>query len=248
MLQTSSCAANQRIRATKYSQVGKPLCYYTGGRVELFSRLRDTRTEVLSVNEMLPRHVLPVPSANFWLNLRHPFPPVRGWIMQQIIKLQMATQVNADLLLLADSDVLLVRPVAAETFRTEGRTRFYRRDNEIHSDMSRHIIWHENACKLLGVPMESPPLPDYTSAFNLWERNTVLALQERIQQQTGRHWLDAVTRRLHFGEFMLYGVFVDKVLGAHSNVAVSESMLCHSYWEAAPLDSTEADELVGNAR
>ena len=85
--------------------------------VRLFSRLRGTRTEVLSVDEVLPRRVLPVAGANFWLNLRRPFTPVRGWVMQQVIKLQMATQLNADLLLLADSDVRLVRPVTAETFR-----------------------------------------------------------------------------------------------------------------------------------
>lgn len=212
--------------------------------VKLFSRLRGTRTEVLSVDEVLPRHVLSVPGANFWLNVRCPWPPVRGWVMQQVIKLQMATQVNVGLLLMADSDVLLVRPVTAETFCVGGRTPFYRLDNEIGSDMPRHLVWHDVACKLLGVPPAPLPLPDYISPFNVWERRIAIALQERIQQTTGRHWLDAITGQMHFSEFVLYGMFVDKVLGTRANVTETRSMFCHSYWKRTPLDTAEADKFV----
>lgn len=212
--------------------------------VKLFSRLRGTRTEVLSVDEVLPRHVLSVPGANFWLNVRCPWPPVRGWVMQQVIKLQMATQVNVGLLLLADSDVVLVRPVTAETFCVGGRTPFYRLDNEIGSDMPRHLVWHDVAGKLLGVPPAPLPLPDYISPFNVWERRIAIALQERIQQTTGRHWLDAITGQMHFSEFILYGMFIDKVLGARANVTETRSMFCHSYWKRTPLDTAEADKFM----
>ncbi len=212
--------------------------------VKLFSRLRGTRTEVLSVDEVLPRHVWPVPGANFWLNTRRPWPPVRGWVMQQVIKLQVAAEIDVDLLLLADSDVLLVRPVSAETFRVGGRTCFYRRDNEIGSGMPRHLVWCDVACKLLGVPPAPPPHPDYISPFNVWERRIAIALQERIQQTTGRHWLDAITGQLHFSEFVLYGMFVDKVLGEGANVTETGSMLCHTYWKRTPLDTAEADKFV----
>jgi Family of unknown function (DUF6492) len=212
--------------------------------VKLFSRLRGTRTEVLSVDEVLPWHVMPVPGANFWLNLRRPWPPLRGWAMQQIIKLQMAAKVNADLLLLADSDVVLVRPVTGETFRAEGRTRFFRRDNEVGKDWPRHVLWNDVASMLLGVPPKPPPLPDYISPFNVWDRHIVIALQERIQQTTGQHWLNAVGGQLHFSEFFLYGVFVDKVLGGQINVTETDSMFCHTYWKRTPLDITEGERFV----
>jgi SAM-dependent methyltransferase len=212
--------------------------------VKLFSRLRGTRTEVLSVDEVLPWHVLPVPGANFWLNLRRPWPPVRGWVMQQIIKLEMAAKVNADLLLLADSDVVLVRPVTGETFRAHGRTRFYRREKEIGSDRPRHVRWNDVACMLLGVPPEPPPLPDYISPFNVWDRRIAVALQERIQQTTGKHWLDAVAAQLHFSEFVLYGVFADKVLGGQVSVTDSDSMFCHNYWKRTPLDIAAGERFL----
>ena len=126
----------------------------TPGRdLKLFSRLRSTRTEVLSVDEILPWHFLSAPAVNFWLNLRRPWPPVRGWVMQQVIKLQMARQVNADLLLLADSDVRLVRPVTSDKFRVDGQTLFFRMDKEVGADMPRHVLWYDAASRLLGVPV-----------------------------------------------------------------------------------------------
>jgi hypothetical protein len=210
----------------------------------LFSRLSDSRTEVLTVDELLPWSVIDIPRSNFWLNLRQPIPPVRGWVMQQLIKMQIAEHVDADLYILADSDVLLVRPVNAQTFRTNGRTQFYRVTDEITEQMPRHVVWHRAAEKLLGLSRESPPLPDYVSAFNVWDRAVIRALQERISQTTGKRWLDAVGGQLHFSEFIIYGVFVDRVLGSSANVAPTDSMLCHSYWHPRPLDLTAAEDFV----
>jgi hypothetical protein len=212
--------------------------------LKLFSRLRGARTEVLSVDEVLPRHVLPVPAANFWLNLHRPWPPVRGWVMQQVIKLQMARQVDADLLLLADSDVRLVRPVTSDTFRVDGQTLFYRKDKEIGYDRTRHVLWHDVAAKLLGVGSAPPPLPDYISPFNVWDRRIVIAMLERVEQATGSQWLDAVSGQMHFSEFFLYGVFVDKALASDVSVLGTSSMFCRAYWEHAPLDVSEGLRFV----
>jgi hypothetical protein len=212
--------------------------------LKLFSRLRGTRTEVLSVDEVLPWHVLSVPAVNFWLNLRRPWPPVRGWVMQQVIKLQMARQVNADLLLLADSDVRLVRPVTSDKFRVDGQPLFFRLDKEVGSDMPRHVLWYDAASMLLGVPSAPPPLPDYISPFNVWDRRIVLAMLERIERATGSHWLDAVAGRMHFSEFFLYGVFVDKALGSQVSVRGTSSMFCRGYWKHRPLDLTEGLRFV----
>jgi hypothetical protein len=156
--------------------------------------------------------------------------------MQQIVKLAVAAELGADLVVLADSDVALVRPVAVDTFREDGRVRFYRSDRAVDERLPRHLIWHKVARRLLGLPPAGPPpLPDYISAFNVWERRVVLALRERIEQVNGRPWLDAIASQLHLSEFILYGVFVDAVLGTSARVIAAESMLCHSYWGPEPL-------------
>ena len=156
--------------------------------------------------------------------------------MQQIVKFGAAAELGVDLLVLADSDVVLVRPVTIDTFRNKERVRFYRSEGAVDERLPRHLLWHEVARKLLGLPPAEPaPLPDYISAFNVWDRRVVLALQERIEAVTGRPWLDAIASQLHVSEFILYGVFVDDVLGASAPVIPEDSMLCHSHWGPEPM-------------
>lgn len=212
--------------------------------LEIFSQLQGPRTEVWSVNQLMPRYMAGVPWANFWLNLRRIAPPIRGWVMQQLVKLQAAAQIEGDVLLLADSDVVLARPVTVETFRRDGRLLFYRKDLGVDEHLPRHLVWHDVARDLLGIPHTRAPLPDYISAFNVWDRLTVLRLQQRIQQVTGRPWLDAMASQLHISEFILYGVFTDEILGDHAHVEAAESMLCHSYWDPHPLSAEAAERFV----
>lgn len=212
---------------------------------ELFAGLRGPRTEVWTVEEFVPRRMVPVPRANMWVNVRRPYPPVRGWVMQQLVKLRASLELGADVLVLADSDVVLMRPVTADTFRQDGRVRFYRRRGAVDEQLPRHLLWHDVACRLLGLPSAaSPPLPDYISAFNVWERRLVLALRDRIERVNGGAWLDVIGAQLHVSEFILYGVFVEAVLGTTANVSETDSMLCHSYWNPTPLSASSAGEFL----
>jgi hypothetical protein len=202
----------------------------------LFASLQGERTRVWTTDEFVPRAMLALPKANVWLNLRRPYPPIRGWVMQQIVKLSAAARFDADVLVLADSDVTFVRPVDADTFRENDRVRFYRSDDAVSGDMQRHVLWHEVARRLLGLaPPGPPPLPDYICPMNSWDREVVLAMRDRIEQVTGRPWLDAVASQLHVSEFILYGVFVDEVLGASAARGAESSTLCHTYWGPGPM-------------
>ena len=203
---------------------------------KLFAALRGPRTRVWTVDELVPRRMLPLSIFNVWLDPRRPYPPIRGWVMQQIVKFAAAAELGADLLVLADSDVVLVRPVTIETFRKGDRVRFYRSEGAVDWRLPRHLLWHEVARRLLGLPPAGPPpFPDYISSFNVWDRRIVLALRERLEAVTGRPWLDVIASNLHISEFILYGVFVDAVLGASAPVIPEGSMLCHSYWGPEPM-------------
>jgi len=224
--------------------------------VELFGSLRGPRCVVLASNELLPNRILYVPPrvnrllrfawrsrphANLVaVNLLRPIPPVRGWIMQQILKLAAATCIEADILLLADSDVRFIRPFTVDTFVRNGKLRLYRRDPIVNEELPSHIAWHKVAHKLLGLPAPKPPLADYVSAFNVWDRRVVLALLDRIERINRRHWIDVVGGQLAFSEHILYGVFVDQVLGPSANAFPASSSLCHSYWDTSPLDAAGA--------
>ena len=211
-----------------------------------FAPLQDSRTAVWTVDEFLPRRMVPLPLANLWLNVRRPYPPLRGWITQQLVKLQATDQLDVPIVILADSDVRLVRPTAADSFCHDGRIRFYRQEGAIDERLRRHLLWHAAARRLLGLPPAAPgPLPDYISAFNVWERRIVRMLRERIETVTGRPWMDALGSELHVSEFILYGVYVDEVLGESADVFPTDSMLCHSYWDLQPLEREAAADFVG---
>jgi hypothetical protein len=212
--------------------------------LDLFASLRGSRARIIPVSALLPRRLRSIPGMNFWVNLRRPLPPIRGWMMQQVVKLLSPAYVDADVLLFADSDVLLVKPVDVDTFQRGGRVALYRKDNEVDGDLPRHVRWHDVSRSLLGLPIGTPPFPDYISAFNVWDRRLVLALQDRIQEVTRRPWIDAVGSQLHFSEYILYGVFVDEVMGEPHNGCPVDSMLCHNYWKTEPLDLDKARELI----
>src|SRR5215475_13891604 len=55
--------------------------------LRLFGQLAGQRTHIRCEADLLPHTFVGVPFSNFMVNLNRPFPPVRGWILQQVVKL-----------------------------------------------------------------------------------------------------------------------------------------------------------------
>jgi hypothetical protein len=199
------------------------------------------RCEVVGVRDVLPASVVALPFTKLWCNVRRPVPPLRGWILQQLVKLAVVEQTSARTVVLADSDLVFIRPVTADIFAPDGRVRLYRMNDGVDDSLHRHVKWHAVAHELLGLPPpERPPLPDYVSSLNTWDRDVVNRMLRRIEKVTGqRRWLEAVGKELHFSEWTLYGVYADQAERAEHVTLASES-LCHSYWDAVPLSEEKA--------
>ena len=207
----------------------------------LFARFRGPQCRIRTSRDVLPGRYVRIGRGDSYVNLRRPWPPVRAWVMQQAIKLAAAATMDADVVLIADSDVVLVRPVTAERFTAGGQPLLFRIDDGVTGDMERHVIWHRVARDLLGLPpAPDPPLPDYVSSFNFWQPAVVRQIQQRIADITGRDWLDAFTSQLHISEFMLYGVFVDECLHASPAEPPTDATVCHNTWQRTPLGLEEA--------
>jgi hypothetical protein len=208
---------------------------------ELFTQHEGPRCRVWTHMDLLPSRYFAVPRSNIYVNARRPWPPVRGWVMQQAIKIAAAARMDADVVLLADSDVVLVRPVRADRFVVDEQLCLYREEKGVTADMQRHVIWHRVARELFGLPSAPPPpLPDYVSPLNVWDPAVVRAMQRRISEVTGRSWLDAFNAQMHISEFILYGVFVDEVLSASAPRPPTDITISHNYWERTPLDHEAA--------
>jgi len=205
--------------------------------MEAFADLGDAR----AASDYLPRSFVPAPR-NVWINLRRPVPPVRGWILQQVVKLEAAARSSASVVLLVDSDIVFIRPFSIDTYYRNGQARFYRTANAIHAGMRRHILWHQVARKLLGLrPTDSLPLHDYICWPMAWDPEIVRAMLRRVEQATGMRWQSAVASQMHFSEGILYGVYVDEVMGG---APYSEDrMLCTDYSDETPLDERAIEAL-----
>lgn len=213
--------------------------------LELFGRLAGPRTEIRAEPEFLPSSFIKAPVVNMTVNLRRPFPPVRGWILQQVLKLAAAAKSDADVVLLVDSDIEFIRPFSADTFRNEdGVVRFYRKPNDIDDRLPRHVLWHQGAHALLGLEPPTTPMHDYVSSLLAWDPVLVRRLLDRVEQTTRRRWVDAVAAQLHFSEWTLYGVFVDALVGPPANAAATDNALCYARWDTVPLDRSTVGEFV----
>jgi hypothetical protein len=182
------------------------------------------------------------------VNLTRPFPPVRGWIQQQVVKLAAIAASNDDAVLVVDSDVEFVRSFTAETFIRNGVVRFFCKPNQIDERLPRHMTWHRVARKLLGLPPAEPPYPDYISSPLAWDPAIVRRMLARVTAITGRPWPTAIAGQLDFSECVLYGVFVDSMTGSPANSFASDDTLCLSYWEHTPMHPDGVADFVRTAR
>jgi Family of unknown function (DUF6492) len=218
----------------------------TERNVAPFRRFEGPRCIVIGIDDVLPRSVRALPRIQMRINLRQPVPPLRGWILQQLVKLAIAEQAQERVVIMADSDVVFVRPVTVDTFAPGGRLRLYRKEDGVEGSMSRHMRWHVAARTLLGLSAaEAPPLPDYVSGLNGWDRDVIKRMLRRVESVTGRRWLEAVGRELHFSEQILYGVYADEVEQSSQLTPTGDS-LCHEYYSNMPLTAERAPEWLSS--
>ena len=176
--------------------------------------------------------------SNVWVQARGR--PIRGWLLQQLVKLAVAEWLSADVLVHADSDVVLIRPFSADAVVDgAGRVRLYERPDYVDEVLPYHVRWHRSAEKLLGVGPATLPMSDYISSLVPWKRQNAVALLEHLERSTGRHWLRALAEAWDVSEYTLYGRFVRDVLGASSGQFVSSSPLCLDYYKREPLTVPE---------
>lgn len=222
----------------------------------LFASIDSTRLDVVGYRETLPRRfVSTVPLARIpglprgfrinAVNMARPWPPIRGWILQQVVKLAVTAESEEDVVILVDSDVFLIRPLTESTFRgADGAVRLYRSPKGIAPHMHRHVRWQQVSRALLQTPHPEADSPDYISAFASWDPAIVRGSLSRVQETTSRAWQDAISSQLEFSEFIFYGTYAMTLADASRRVNISEESLCRSHWDPRPLTRADLDAFI----
>lgn len=186
-----------------------------------------SRSKVITVESILPKFFWQVPVVKKWW-LTPCSLPVRGWIMQQIVKLSIGLAIDADVLVFADSDVTFIRPLGSSHIVKEGRVRLHRIPGAGRGP--RHLRWNRKAAELLGLPERDYFGYDYIGQLVCWRRENVVQLHRHLETIAGRGWHCILCNTLHFAEYILYGVFVEHVLGEQSGHYFDSEDLCHCSW------------------
>lgn len=212
----------------------------------LFSSLADKNTQITVKEDLLPRWLQKIPFSrkNIWFNWRG-F-PVRGWLIQQIIKIAQAAAISEEVAVFVDSDVAFVRPVDFHSLLQGELVRFHDEPEGNFASMTDHVKWHQEACKLLGIPPTPMPAPDYIADIITWRRDNAVRLCQQLESVSGKHWISAIIQAWHFSEYVLYGTFVDRVLGEDSGHYPDASKILYEYFEAKALTPVQLQKFVEN--
>lgn len=201
----------------------------------LFRQLQSQHTIILTVESILPWWILRIPGfKSAWLSLKTL--PIRGWIQQQLVKLSIPEQLTEDCLMFVDSDVAFIRPFQLQpallrrSVQQEGdRTRLFRVANAQFLKQPNVLKWEVTAARLLNLS-EQTSRHWYIGEINTWQRGHVLDLHRHIETISGKGWLETLCREVHLSEYVLYGMFIDGVLGDRANHFYDDSPLCQGYW------------------
>jgi hypothetical protein len=195
--------------------------------LEEFKVLESARRSVVTVEDTVPGSFYQLPmSERWWLDSAGW--PVRGWIMQQITKLSANFATDREVIVFADSDLQFIRPLNPQQLLRNGALRLHRIPGA--KDDGRHLHWHRRAGALLGLPRRYCGA-DYVGQLISWRRSNLEHMQQHIETVSGRPWYRGVARSLHVSEYVLYGAFVDGVLGPqHNGHFGTAEDLCHCCW------------------
>jgi hypothetical protein len=218
--------------------------------LDLFRPLAGGRRMVVPESELLP-HWLKAVKRPFgggrytWGSISPPVWPMSGWHVQQLRKMLIARHIANDVLVMADSDSLFVRPFSNDVFVRETGTRLYVMAAGIDASerYAEHRTWCTNAAEVLHRHKPTFPAEDYINNLVSWRRDHALAMLEWIEEKNGRDVVAALGRQRTFSEYQIYGAFVTEVLGRAGHVSTGQP-LSHTYWSGEALSAATLESFV----
>ena len=206
--------------------------------VARFRQLETPRRIVVDERDILPSwlHAVSDPISRRRLWLGWGVKPLRGWHVQQLRRIAIARHAPEDVLVYTDSDVAFLKPFDLGAFRRDGKVRLFLRERGLLTRRDAgHADWNRHAAAILGLPKGSMTDHDYISTLISWRRKSIIAMCERMEEVTGRHWIKAIASSRKFSECMFYGRYVDEVAHGADHFHGSEEW-CSVAWAGDRMD------------
>ncbi|MEL6957326.1 MAG: DUF6492 family protein [Pseudomonadota bacterium] len=224
--------------------------------LSVFKRFQNARREIIAQEDILPVRVWKAPRA-----LRHlaflragfrrpvyvaPGPKiVRGWMLQQFLKIEMARRAEEEAMIHVDSDVAFFRRFSASDGFIDGKPRYFRALGETRNPM--HKAWVDSSCAFVGIDPPDLHRAHYIENCVMWSTHVSRALVERIESHQGKPLHEAIFSASTMSEYYLYGVFAD-LFHQDSQLATEDVSFCNSYWPSNETDPVDFDVFVNRLK
>lgn len=192
---------------------------------EIKSRIGDTQYVVVAESDVVPE--------------LKKCPPVRGWFVQQLIKIAIADRITTDFYLTLDADVICTRPVTSTDLIKQGRALGMRYVGHIHPQ------WYDWASRVLNVLASRwmygvTPLLVHTQAMLALQ--DYLAYRERprsmprnspfsrTNQEATGNWRQYLLRSLPWTEYALYFTFLES-MGMYEQFYFPGALTGNNVWK-----------------
>jgi len=195
----------------------------------LFEPLRHDRMRLHTKEDVLPGRVRRVErsSKQVWVSTH--FPPVRGWIAQQMVKIEAATTLARPYVLFVDSDVVFLRDWDISRFCSEDRVGLL----QVADRRWARPEWRAAALKLFRRELTADPAPtNYVSNIVPWRRDIARDMVQRMETGRSGRWTTRVALTPRFSEYTCYGVYCTEIVGLHTaGHATWADPLLNDIWE-----------------
>jgi hypothetical protein len=226
---------------------------------EKFKALEGPRRSVIPDRMLLPHWLKAVrrpfdsERRHVWIStdIRRQIRPLSGWHVQQLRKLAAAAIIDEDVIVMADSDSVFVRPISATHFWNDGQVRLYRKPGAIRDThqnpepiMIRHSGWTRHAAEVVGLPEPRFPADDFINNLVSWRKDRALETVRTIEATTGRPFVVALGRAASMSEYQIYGAYVTQRAETSGHFD-SPDPLSLTYWAGPALTVDKARDFLG---
>jgi hypothetical protein len=223
--------------------------------LNLFQQLADSNTRILTKEEILPSWIKRISffgKKNIWLNLKGYKSGewlLRGWLIQQMVKLAAAQYVEQEVLIFVDSDVAFIDFFDVHTLINKDKVRLLRVEHSTDMDNEIGRKWKNSAKKLLGLPFQNSYYDFYVSQIVTWRRDNLIQLYKLIEENFEQDWLEVISGVKDLSEYVLYGIFANYVIGENSGHYDEHlQKICWCYWDDNPMSHEKLKEFFQEAR
>lgn len=208
----------------------------------LFRGLAGGRRRVIAQETILPQTLvrLPLPTVlrlpglgtkrlrKIWITPR--LQMVRGWMLQQVLKMSADRIAEAEGFVFIDSDAVMVRDFGAASFLRDGRLPLHRVPDAVPAGEPAYQRWQDTACDLLGLPRFPFEGESLISTVVCWRRDRLAELQARIAEVAGRPFQSALMDCRHMSEYVVYALFCRHLVEGDTGHYPQDDAICLEDW------------------